>query len=78
MARERPNMSGCMLCGPGSASNRFWAPATQQRRQAVLKIALEHQLISPYTSLVAVEQRPARSKDASLQGGDLPVSLPAG
>jgi Ca-activated chloride channel family protein len=49
-----------------------------QRREAVLKIALEHQLISPYTSLVAVEQRPARPMDASLHGGDLPVSLPAG
>jgi Ca-activated chloride channel family protein len=50
----------------------------EQRREAVLKIALEHRLISPYTSLVAVEQRPARPMDASLHGGDLPVSLPAG
>ncbi|MCG7895040.1 MAG: marine proteobacterial sortase target protein [Candidatus Thiodiazotropha taylori] len=50
----------------------------QQRREAVLRIALEHQLISPYTSLVAVEKTPTRPLHESLKGGDLPVSLPAG
>lgn len=50
----------------------------QQRREQVLEIALEHQLVSPYTSLVAVEKTPVRPADESLQGGDLPVSLPAG
>ncbi|MCG8485999.1 MAG: marine proteobacterial sortase target protein [Chromatiales bacterium] len=50
----------------------------QQRREQVLKIALEHQLVSPYTSLVAVEKTPVRPADESLHGGDLPVSLPAG
>lgn len=61
---------------------RLMASAAQltqeQRRAAVLSVALEHQLISPYTSLVAVEKIPVRPQDAELQGGDIPVSLPAG
>ncbi len=48
------------------------------RRQAVLAIALEHQLISPYTSLVAVEQQPSRPLEKPLSGGDIPISLPHG
>ncbi|MET0026753.1 MAG: marine proteobacterial sortase target protein [Candidatus Thiodiazotropha sp.] len=50
----------------------------ESRRQEVLAIALEHQLISPYTSLVAVEQQPSRPLEKSLTGGDIPVSLPHG
>ncbi|MET0067949.1 MAG: marine proteobacterial sortase target protein [Candidatus Thiodiazotropha sp.] len=46
------------------------------RRQAVLALALEHRLVSPYTSLVAVEQKPARPLAEPLSGGEIPVSLP--
>ena len=36
-------------------------------RQAVLKLALEHRLVSRYTSLVAVERTPSRPTDAELK-----------
>ena len=52
--------------------------ASQARRQAVIQIALEHQLVSPYTSLIAVEQTPARPATAPLKGGPVPLNLPAG
>ena len=47
-------------------------------RQAVLKLALEHRLVSRYTSLVAVERTPRRPTDAELKSGAMPVRLPAG
>jgi Ca-activated chloride channel family protein len=49
-----------------------------QRRQAVTALALEHQLVSPFTSLVAVEQTPARPAEAPLEGGMVPLNLPHG
>jgi Ca-activated chloride channel family protein len=47
-------------------------------RQPVLKLALEHRLVSRYTSLVAIERTPIRPADAPLKSGALPVRLPAG
>lgn len=47
-------------------------------RQAVLRLALEHRLVSRYTSLVAIERTPIRPEDAPLKSGALPVRLPAG
>ncbi|MEW8467911.1 MAG: marine proteobacterial sortase target protein [Candidatus Thiodiazotropha sp.] len=52
--------------------------ARDERRQAVLELALKHQLISPYTSLVAVEKRVSRADGEGLAGGMMPVNLPAG
>ncbi|MCU7926514.1 MAG: marine proteobacterial sortase target protein [Candidatus Thiodiazotropha sp. (ex Dulcina madagascariensis)] len=48
------------------------------RRQAVLELALAHRVVSPYTSLVAVEEQPARPSGADLEGGMMPVNLPQG
>jgi Ca-activated chloride channel homolog len=72
--------------------HRFWArqrirelmsetlngTLSQARRQAVLQLALSHQLVSPYTSLIAVEQTPVRPTSADLKGGPIPLNLPKG
>lgn len=47
-------------------------------REAVLKLALEHQLVSRYTSLVAVDKTPARSAEAQLKSASLASNLPEG
>ena len=47
-------------------------------RDTVLKLSLEHQLVSRYTSLVAVDKTPARSADALLKSASLPTNLPEG
>jgi len=47
-------------------------------REAVLKLALEHQLVSRYTSLVAVDKTPARSAEALIKSASLPTNLPEG
>ncbi|MCU7844647.1 MAG: marine proteobacterial sortase target protein [Candidatus Thiodiazotropha sp. (ex Monitilora ramsayi)] len=52
--------------------------STDIRRQRVLELALGHQLVSPYTSLIAVERQPVRPVSAKLKGGAIPVNLPAG
>jgi len=47
-------------------------------RDAVLELALEHHLVSPYTSLVAVDETPVRPLEASHQSHALKHNLPAG
>jgi Ca-activated chloride channel family protein len=47
-------------------------------RRAVIDVALRHHLVSPYTSLVAVDVTPARPADAALQTNALPSNLPLG
>lgn len=47
-------------------------------RAAVLKLSLEHQLVSRYTSLVAVDKTPARRADALLKSASLATNLPEG
>ena len=47
-------------------------------RPQVLALALEHRLLSRYTSFVAVDKTPARSADARLKSGAVPSALPAG
>lgn len=47
-------------------------------REAVLKIALTHHLVSQYTSLVAVDVTPARPAAESLDHHDLKNNLPKG
>ncbi|MFE8071335.1 marine proteobacterial sortase target protein [Marinobacteraceae bacterium S3BR75-40.1] len=47
-------------------------------RQAVLPIALRHQLASPYTSFVAIEDRASRPDDATLKKDSVPTLLPDG
>ncbi len=47
-------------------------------RQAVVDVALEHGLVSKYTSLVAVDLTPARPSGEALQSGAVPNQLPDG
>jgi Ca-activated chloride channel family protein len=47
-------------------------------RPAVVQVALAHHLVSRYTSLVAVDQTPARSANDPLKSTALPVNLPDG
>ncbi|MEW8028093.1 MAG: marine proteobacterial sortase target protein [Candidatus Thiodiazotropha sp.] len=52
--------------------------AADSKRQSVVDLALKHQIVSPYTSLVAVEKPAARPHGEGLEGGMMPVNLPAG
>ncbi|MCZ6603527.1 MAG: marine proteobacterial sortase target protein [Alphaproteobacteria bacterium] len=47
-------------------------------RAAVLRLALAHNLVSPYTSLVAVEEKIVRPADADVARADVPRHLPDG
>ena len=47
-------------------------------RDLVVATALEHHLVSPYTSLVAVDKTPGRSAAAALERRDIENSRPAG
>ena len=44
----------------------------------VLKLGLDHQLVTSQTSLVAVDKTPSRPAGAPLSRADLPLNLPAG
>ena len=46
--------------------------------KAVLKVALDHQLVSSQTSLVAVDKSPKRPPGYKLTRADVPLMLPAG
>ena len=50
----------------------------EDTRTAVIRVALEHHLVSAYTSLVAVDVTPARPADAPLESHALPTNLPHG
>jgi Ca-activated chloride channel homolog len=45
---------------------------------AILSLALEHQLVTRLTSLVAVDKTPSRPAGEPLKLAELPVNLPAG
>ena len=47
-------------------------------RHAVIQLALAHHLVSPYTSLVAVDVTPVRPDGAALQTHAMPTNLPHG
>lgn len=47
-------------------------------RQQVISTALEHHLVSKYTSLIAVDVTPSRPENSSLNKRPVPVNLPAG
>ncbi|MGY3449564.1 marine proteobacterial sortase target protein [Bradyrhizobium sp. USDA 4353] len=45
---------------------------------AILKLALEHQLVTRLTSLIAVDKTPRRPDGEPLRMAELPINLPAG
>ena len=76
----------------GSALSGLWARAQiaalmdrlregapeAEIREAVLQVALEHKLVSRYTSLVAVDRTPARTAEALLKSASVATNLPEG
>jgi Ca-activated chloride channel family protein len=46
--------------------------------KTILALALEHQLVTRLTSLVAVDQTPSRPEGETLRLSELPLNLPAG
>ena len=46
--------------------------------KAILALALEHQLVTRLTSLVAIDRTPTRPEGAPLKASELPLNLPAG
>src|SRR6266481_2210990 len=50
----------------------------EESDKSILALALEHQLVTRLTSLVAVDQTPSRPDGAPLQLAELPINLPAG
>jgi len=47
-------------------------------RKAVIRVALQHHLVSKYTSLVAVDVTPSRPQGSTIERRALPVNLPYG
>jgi Ca-activated chloride channel family protein len=77
----------------GKGLSKFWArrkiadaEVARTTRQAtpddadktILALALEHQLVTRLTSLVAVDKTPSRPQGESLKLSELPINLPAG
>ncbi len=58
--------------------SRVTGTAEDAIREAVLPLALEHSLMSPYTSFVAVEEKISRPAAADLKKSPVPNSRPAG
>jgi len=50
----------------------------EELRNTIIETALKHHLVSKYTSLIAVDVTPARTKEALLKSHALSVNLPAG
>ena len=50
----------------------------EEADKRILALALDHQLVTRLTSLVAVDKTPSRPDGARLTRADLPLNLPAG
>ena len=58
--------------------SRYTGAAPEAIRQAVIALALDHRLVSKYTSLVAVDITPSRPGADNLETREVPLMLPAG
>ncbi len=52
--------------------------APQESDSRILKLALDHHLVTRLTSLVAIDKTPSRPEGAHLKVAELPLNLPAG
>ncbi|MCK1357446.1 marine proteobacterial sortase target protein [Bradyrhizobium sp. 199] len=52
--------------------------APEEADKAILTLALDHQIVTRLTSLVAVDKTPNRPEGAPLKLSELPINLPAG
>ncbi|MEY9756179.1 marine proteobacterial sortase target protein [Bradyrhizobium yuanmingense] len=50
----------------------------EEADKAILALALDHQIVTRLTSLVAVDKTPSRPEGAPLKLSELPINLPAG
>ncbi|WP_227519712.1 marine proteobacterial sortase target protein [Marinobacter sp. ANT_B65] len=75
----------------GTGLHRYWArekinslldearvQAQEPDKEQITRLAVEHSLMSPYTSFVAVDTTPARDLESALLKDNLPTLLPAG
>ena len=51
---------------------------SEDANKAILAVAIEHQIVSTQTSLVAVDKTPKRPADQKLTRAEVPLNLPAG
>ena len=58
--------------------SRLFGTDPDEVRRDVVGLALEFGLLTPYTSLVAVDKTPSRPQAAGLESNDIPSLLPAG
>lgn len=77
---------------PASGLHRLWArekaghlqdagfgrELSEEHRAAVVALALEHQIMTPFTSFVAVDKTPVRQPEAELETDHLATVMPAG
>ena len=79
-----PKARACRSCGRGrKIADAEVARTTRQATpedadKTILALALEHQLVTRLTSLVAVDKTPSRPEGETLKLADLPLNLPAG
>lgn len=57
---------------------RLMDASPEEVRDRVVDLAIEYQLLSPHTSLVAVDRTPSRSREAALRRHELATPLPNG
>ncbi|WP_309044594.1 marine proteobacterial sortase target protein [Marinobacter sediminicola] len=75
----------------GTGLNRYWArekidsllddariEGQEPDKERITKLAVAHNLMSPYTSFVAVDKTPVRAAESALLKDNLPTLLPAG
>ncbi|MGM0570046.1 marine proteobacterial sortase target protein [Marinobacter sp.] len=80
------------MAAPGAGIHRLWARGQVDQlldrelsgqveepvREQVLDIALTHQLVTPFTSFVAIDSTPSRPVDEEFEGVAVPSLMPAG
>ncbi len=59
-------------------SSVYWGVSTDEVRKEATDVALKHALVSRYTSLVGVDETPARGTGEKLVSKNMPANLPFG
>ena len=59
-------------------SSVYWGVFTDEVRKEATDVALKHELVTRYTSLVAVDETPARGPGDDLVSKNMPANLPFG
>lgn len=57
---------------------RYRGDDSAELRRRAVAVALKHRMVTTYTSLVAVDEEPARPKDEALGSAEVPRNLPQG